>query len=474
MPIRRIIWPLYRVRRLHAAAGVLATFGTIWLGCNDQFYFSSSCGSFVWQYFVPGFLKGNVNSSVPGRYPDSPQSPRKLPNVQIRKREKVVSVNMGVISHYETNSLASNEPVEDRNSEHMLSNGVLFGVFDGHSGWQCAEDVMKRLPYYVALSMTCGGEMDANPDRVYSKLLGEVKSFEQSLGHDLDNAAKDLFGKKAKELCESALKTSQVKDIDQQLKNAFKLLDDDIVHEAMPNVNGHMPEEMLKGLSGACAITAYVQERELYIASSGDCRAVLGSKGSDGKWHAVSLSVDQNSLNHEEVDRLKQEHPGENHVVTNNRLLGLLQPFRAFGDVIFKWDYRLHEEFLNKIYGRNLVPPNKYRTPPYLTAEPVVTHRSLQPGDKFVVIATDGLWDMISSETAVECIGGLVESGSLARNVDDTDHGQVNGASQLIQEALGGDDEVKVSTLLAAPKQIRRAMRDDITVTVVYFKDAEI
>lgn len=263
MPIGRITW-LLRARRLPAAAGLFAAFGTIWLGCKDQFYFSNSYGSLLWQYIVPSFLKGDVNSSLPEGHPDSSRTPRKLPNIEIRKREKLVSVNMGVVSHYETNNLASNEPIEDRNSEYMLSNGVLFGVFDGHSGWQCAENVMKRLPYYMALSMTCAQEMNVSVDVVFDKLLGEVRSF----GHGPNNVVKDLFGKKATELCMSA-GASRVESIEEQLKNAFKILDEDIVYEAMPNVNGHVPEEMLKGLSGACAITAYVQDNELYTANSG-------------------------------------------------------------------------------------------------------------------------------------------------------------------------------------------------------------
>lgn len=115
------------------------------------------------------------------------------------------------------------------------------------------------------------------------------------------------------------------------------------------------------------------------------------------------------------------------------------------------------------------MPPHIYRTPPYLTAEPVVAHHSLESEDKFLVIATDGLWDMISSDTAVQCVGELLDSGDLSGYNQEGSTRSFNGASQLIQEALGGDDDVKVNKLLNAPKHVRRAVRDDITVTVVYF-----
>ena len=167
---------------------------------------------------------------------------------------------------------------------------------------------------------------------------------------------------------------------------------------------------------------------------------------------------------------MRMEHPGEEFIIWNGRLLGCLQPFRAFGDVTFKWDAHLHKEFLNNIYGRVVMPPQVYRTPPYLTAEPVVAHHNLESGDKFLVIATDGLWDMLSNDDVVQCVGELLDNGDLSGSVQENVM-QLNGASQLIQEALGGDDEVKVTRLLTAPKHIRRAVRDDITVTVVYFTD---
>ena len=165
------------------------------------------------------------------------------------------------------------------------------------------------------------------------------------------------------------------------------------------------------------------------------------------------------------------EHPGEEFIIWNGRLLGHLQPFRAFGDVIFKWDSQLHKEFLNNIYGRVVMPPQIYRTPPYLTAEPVVAHHTLESEDKFLVIATDGLWDMMSSNAAVQCVGEMLDHGGLSGYDQDGNTVRFNGASQLIQEALGGDDDIKVTKLLNAPKHVRRAVRDDITVTVVYFTE---
>lgn len=43
-------------------------------------------------------------------------------------------------------------------------------------------------------------------------------------------------------------------------------------------------------------------------------------------------------------------------------------------------------------------------TPPYLTAEPVVTTTNIERKGEFMIIATDGLWDCMSNEQAVKLV----------------------------------------------------------------------
>lgn len=79
------------------------------------------------------------------------------------------------------------------------------------------------------------------------------------------------------------------------------------------------------------------------------------------------------------------------HHVLQERLLGLLMPFRAFGDVKFKWSIELQKRVLesgpdqlHENEHTKFIPPN-YHTPPYLTAEPEITHHKLRPQDRFLV-----------------------------------------------------------------------------------------
>jgi len=52
-------------------------------------------------------------------------------------------------------------------------------------------------------------------------------------------------------------------------------------------------------------------------------------------------------------------------------------------------------EYIVPKFGENAIPPFYY-TPPYLTAKPQIAHHHLQPRDKFLILATDGLWDFMS------------------------------------------------------------------------------
>ena len=57
--------------------------------------------------------------------------------------------------------------------------------------------------------------------------------------------------------------------------------------------------------SGACAISAVVdsEHEDLYVALTGDCRAVAGWQDKDGKWRCDVLTEDQMGENPREVNR---------------------------------------------------------------------------------------------------------------------------------------------------------------------------
>lgn len=187
------------------------------------------------------------------------------------------------------------------------------------------------------------------------------------------------------------------------IQNAFLRLDQDMSDEALesPSVR-----TLSVAMSGAVACVAHVDGIELRVAGVGDCCAVLGSINESGQWTVKKLSTEHNSENRNEVRRILSEHPPneKDTVIRLERLLGQLAPLRALGDFRYKWPKDVLEKFVVPHFGENVIPPY-YLTPPYLTALPEVQHHTLTPKDQFLVLATDGLWDVLSPMQVVRLVG---------------------------------------------------------------------
>jgi pyruvate dehydrogenase phosphatase len=203
--------------------------------------------------------------------------------------------------------------------------------------------------------------------------------------------------------------------IEEAIKTGFTRLDNEIVHESVSKVlkaNSRLvaAELLAPALSGSCALLSFYDSNTklLRVACTGDSRAVLGRRGETGKWVATPLSVDQTGSNPDEEARLRKQHPGEDNVVRNGRILGGLEPSRAFGDASYKWTREVSERLKQSFFGRT--PSQLLKTPPYVTAEPIITTTQIDPskGD-FVVMATDGLWEMLTNEEVVGLVGQWIE-----------------------------------------------------------------
>lgn len=281
------------------------------------------------------------------------------------------------------------------------------------------------------------------------------------------------------------------------LEKAFLRLDEDLSKEAIPDdVKNINMKTLSVAMSGTVACVAHVDGPHLHIANVGDCNAVLGVLTETNSWTAKKLTTEHNSYNQSEVERIIKEHPYNecNTVIKMERLLGQLAPLRSLGDFRYKWSKDIMHNIVIKHFGEHMIPPNYY-TPPYLTAKPEVFYHRLTPRDKFLVLATDGLWDIISPLQVVRLVGehmsGKITLSPLKLPRKNMKLGEVNemllqrkeglkikpqdrnAATHLIRHALGGTeygiDHSKLSQLLSLPEDVVRVFRDDITITVVYF-----
>lgn len=223
-------------------------------------------------------------------------------------------------------------------------------------------------------------------------------------------------------LADPAVGSPSSESIEAAIKTGFNRLDHEIVHESVEKVlkaNSKLvaAELLAPALSGSCALLSFYDSNSklLRVACTGDSRAVLGRRSESGKWTASPLSVDQTGGNPDEEARMRKLHPGEPNVIRNGRVLGGLEPTRAFGDASYKWTREVSERLKRSFFGRT--PSTQLQTPPYVTAEPVVTTTKIEPekGD-FVVMATDGLWEMLTNEEVVGLVGQWIEKQSSETN----------------------------------------------------------
>ena len=404
------------------------------------------------------------------------------------------------IKGFDSNELESNSPIEDRRAQARLlqTDGALFAVFDGHGGCACAQAVKERLFNYIAVSLL--------PTHKLEDLNHAMKTDTPMDLCDWHFNANCYFNEEMSTLHRASLQKYIVEslsifdedgeDIDNNpvakgLRNAFLRLDNDISTEALP-VGGAIYMEALEvALSGACGCVVHINDLDVHIANVGDARAVIGQFDGEN-WTAKALTTDHSTATESEVARVKRQHPSEDRtVIKNQRLLSQLIPLRAFGDMRYKWsmnDLKTVVGILDTPYARNIIPPNYY-TPPYLICDPEITHHRLTPQDKFLVMASDGLWEQLTDDRVVQIVSAFLEGKEtadryritrpttlrdlneqlqrrkigLANKTDDN-----NAATHLIRHALGNQHN-KVSEMLTLPQDLVRYYRDDITITVVLF-----
>ncbi|XKL59898.1 hypothetical protein PGB90_000914 [Kerria lacca] len=359
------------------------------------------------------------------------------------------------IEFYDSNQLPSNSPIEDTRSEGKCL---------------CAKG-------------KCG-------------FIDLIKKYNEK--YEIIPELKILYDKSFKKYAQEILlnRTENV-GIQEVLESAILRLDEDISSEVLNSEESRTNLLTLNvAMSGAVACIAYIDDSHVHIANIGDCKAVLGSYGEGNNWVAKELTRDHNEKNETEINRILREHPvtEKYNLIRDGRLLGRIQPLRAFGDISYKWSVDTLMKVAVPYFGKHIIPP-KYHTPPYLTAKPEITRHLLTFRDKFLIIATDGLWDKVSPRQAVHFVAEHTRGKAilnpfklprpnmklkdirslLLRRKECFDVKPIdrNSATHLLRNALGGTDTElqynQLCELLTLPKDIVRGFRDDITITIIYF-----
>ncbi|KAK4733323.1 hypothetical protein R3W88_007584 [Solanum pinnatisectum] len=206
---------------------------------------------------------------------------------------------------------------------------------------------------------------------------------------------------------------------------------------------------------GSCCLVVVICNGILYVANLGDSRAVLGRLvRATGEVLAIQLSAEHNACFESVRQELHSMHPDDPQIVVLKhnvwRVKGLIQISRSIGDIYLKKPEYNREPLYAKFRLRE---PFKR---PILSSDPSITVQELEPNDQFLILASDGLWEHLTNQEAVDIVQNSPRSGSARRLV-----------KTALQEAAK-KREMRYSDLKKIDRGVRRHFHDDISVIVVF------
>ncbi|XP_047172171.1 probable protein phosphatase 2C 72 [Vigna umbellata] len=251
------------------------------------------------------------------------------------------------------------------------TNAAFCGVFDGHgrNGHIVSKIVNSRLCSFIV-----------DQKKVHAKIEKKIMVRHAETVEDDSQA---LLNKNFQEWKEAIV-------------DGFRVMDKEV----------KLQENLDCSCSGTTAVVVIRQGEDLVIANLGDSRAILGTI-SDGEIMAIQLTTDMKPGLPCEAARIKscngrvfalKEEPHIQRVWLPDENSPGLAMSRAFGD------------FMLKDHG--------------IIAIPDISHRTLTSSDQFIVLASDGVWDVLSNEevssivweadTENEAARAVVEAAALA------------------------------------------------------------
>ncbi|XP_042485695.1 probable protein phosphatase 2C 75 [Macadamia integrifolia] len=186
---------------------------------------------------------------------------------------------------------------------------------------------------------------------------------------------------------------------------------------------------------GSTAVVAVLTTDTILVANCGDSRAVLSRGG-----RAIPLSTDHKPDRPDELARIEAA-GGRVIYLSGARVLGILAMSRALGDKYLK---------------------------PIVISEPELTITERTPEDECLILASDGLWDVLSNELACEvarkCLHEEESSSNAARILDAEPPDGDTGTEQMNQSRCS------LAAALLTRLALGRKSSDNISVIVIDLK----
>ncbi|KAM3340329.1 putative protein phosphatase 2C 79 isoform X3 [Capsicum galapagoense] len=154
---------------------------------------------------------------------------------------------------------------------------------------------------------------------------------------------------------------------------------------------------------GSCCLVGVICDGTLYVANLGDSWAILGRLvKATGEVLAFQLSAEHNAIIESVRQELHSMHPDDPQIVVLKHnvwcVKGLIHISRSIVNLYLK-----NVEFNKEpLYAKfRLREPFKR---PILSADPSISVHELEPHDQFLILASDGLWEHLSNQEAVDIV----------------------------------------------------------------------
>lgn len=174
-------------------------------------------------------------------------------------------------------------------------------------------------------------------------------------------------------------------------------------------------------LSGTTAITIFVKGDTLYVANVGDSRAIIGTRDGSKKLISKPLSIDQTPFRKDERERLKKagariltlDQIEGNEEIHENWGTVLGDEIDEVGDPPRVWDHTLEKPgcaFTRSVGDQVAETCGVYAVPEILVW-------NLTPNDQYIVIASDGVFEFITSQSVIDAIAKFSDLLEAAKHI---------------------------------------------------------
>ena len=192
----------------------------------------------------------------------------------------------------------------------------------------------------------------------------------------------------------------------ENLKGKNILTDTKTVHQIIRDIfimvnNLLVDNESINSLfSGSTCVSVIYTPERLIVPNIGDSRAVLGRFDSETKkYKAIDLSRDHKPTEKDEAKR----------IIEND---GRIQPFTEEGEFVGPQRVWIKDEevpglAMTRSFG------DRVAATVGVMSEPEIKEFNFEDGDKFMIIASDGIWEFISSQECVDIVSKYYEKGDL-------------------------------------------------------------